>query len=240
MLRANWKYIKMFLLLVLVVFLYAFSSMKNNARKVSEPQVQFLGDNNLFITQANVSKLLIQNQESLKNASKEILDLNKLESALNSNPMIKSAEVYVAVNGTFKADIEQKRPIARVATNAAYYVDDQGGFMPLSSNFSARVPMITGFVEKNKLSNVFLIAQKVGQDEFLRKHVIEIHQNEDNSIDLKLRQSLFTVHLGKLIQLDKKINNLKVFYQKALKEGTLKNYSRVNLQFDNQVVCTKT
>jgi len=43
-----------------------------------------------------------------------------------------------------------------------------------------------------------------------------------------------------LNRLDKKVNNLKVFYQKALKEQTLNNYSKINLQFDNQVVCTKT
>ena len=225
---------------MLVVFLYAFSAAKNNIRKVSEPQVQFHGDNNLFITQTNVSKLLIQNQETLVNASKEILDLNKLESALNSNPMIKSAQVYLSVNGELKAEVEQKKPIARVSANASYYVDDQGGYMPLSSNHAARVPLVTGFVKKESLSNVFKIAEKVNNDAFLSKYVIEIHQNKDNSVHLKLRQSTFIVHLGKLSQLDKKINNLKVFYQKALKEKTLNNYSKVNLQFDNQVVCTKT
>ncbi len=238
--KVNWNYIKMFVLLVLVVFLYAFSATKNKVRDVSQPQVQFLGDNNLFITQANVSKLLIQNQQSGAKASKEILDLNKLESALNSNPMIKSAEVYLSVNGELKAEVKQKKPIARVSTNSSYYIDDQGSYMPLSSNHAARVPLVTGLVKKDALDNVFKIAKKVNSDAFLNKYVIEIHQNEDNSVYLKLRQSTFIVHLGDLNQLDKKINNLKVFYQKALKEKTLNSYSKVNLQFDNQVVCTKT
>ena len=62
----------------------------------------------------------------------------------------------------------------------------------------------------------------------------------DNSVHLKLRQCHFySAFRGNLNQLDKKINNLKVFYQKALKEKTLKKYSKVNLQFENQVVCTK-
>jgi len=39
--------------------------------------------------------------------------------------------------------------------------------------------------------------------------------------------------------LDKKISNLKAFYQKAKKDKTLYKYSKVNLQFENQVVCTK-
>jgi len=222
------------------VFLYAFSSTKNKVRMVSEPQVRFLGDNNLYVTEATVSKLLIQKQGGVKKASKEILDLNQLESALNLNPMIRSAEVYLTVKGALHADIVQKKPIARVSTNASFYIDEQGSYMPLSSNFSARVPIVTGFVRKEALSNVLQIAQKVYNDEFLKKYVIEIHQNEDNSIDLRLRQSSFIVHFGRLNQLDKKVNNLKVFYQKALKEKTLNNYSKINLQFDNQVVCTKT
>ena len=104
----------MILLLGLVVFLYAFASNRNSARMVSEPHIQFIGENNLFITDETVSKLLIQNYGDIKNMPKETLALNVLERALNSNPMIKSAEVYVTVNGTLTAKIEQKRPIAMV------------------------------------------------------------------------------------------------------------------------------
>ena len=238
--RVNWNYIKMIILLVLVVFLYAFTSGSNGVRNVSTPKVKFAGENNLFITNETVSKLLIQNYQGVKNVPKETLDLNELENALNSNPMIKSAEVYVAVNGTLNANIEQKTPIARVSTNASYYIDDEGFYMPLSTNYSARVPLVTGYIEKNKLNNVYKVARKVSNDEFLRKNVFEIHQTINNTIYLKLRQCKFMVQLGNIKSLDKKINNLKAFYQKSQKEKTLNNYKKVNLQFDNQVVCTKT
>jgi len=230
----------MVLLLGVVVFLYAFASLRNTTRIVSQPNIKFIGENNLFINNQTVSKLLIQNQQGVKNVLKEALDLNALEQALKSNPMIKSAEVYVSVNGALKADIEQKTPIARVNTNASYYIDDEGAFMPLSVNYSARVPLITGYVEKNNLKNVYQVAKKIKCDAFLKKHVIEIYQSNENEIFLKLRRCNFVVKLGTIAFLDKKINNLKVFYKKNLKEDTLNNYSKVNLQFDNQVVCTKT
>ncbi len=229
----------MIILVILVGFLYAFASVKNGIRKISEPNISFLGDNNLFVTHETVSKLLIQNHGSIKNVPKEILDLNELEAALNSNPMIKSAEVYVSVDGTLNAEIKQKRPVARVSTNASYYIDDEGSYMPLSSNFTARVPLVTGYVEKNNLKNVFKVAHKVEQDNFLKQHVVEIHQNVNGGIALKLRQCRFTVNLGSIELLDKKVNNLKAFYKKSLKAKTLDKYSKVNLQFDNQVVCTK-
>lgn len=239
MLRVNWGYIKVIVLLGLVVFLYAFSIQKNATRKVSEPSINFVGDNNMFITHENVSKLLIVNQQPVEKTSKEILDLNELEFALNSNPMIQSAQVYLEIDGTLNADIVQKKPIARVSTNANYYIDSFGKYMPLSTNYSARVPLVTGVIEKNNLFNVFTVANKIIHDEFLKKNVVEIHQNQDRSIYLKLRQCRFKVQLGNIKQLDKKINNLKVFYQKALKEKTLNNYNKINLQFGNQVVCTK-
>ena len=238
--RVNWNYIKMIVLLGIVAFLFAFSTNRNAVRKVSDVDIQFIGENNLFVTHETVSKLLIQNQRTVKNMAKETLDLNQLEKSLNSNPMIKSAEVYVTVNGAVKADIKQKKPIARVSTKESYYIDDDGLYMPLSSNFTARVPLVTGFIKKNDLKNVYTVANKIKDDEFLMKNVIEIRQDFDNTIYLKLRQCNFEVKLGSVSFLDKKINNLKAFYQKNLHDKTLNNYSKVNLQFDNQVVCTKT
>lgn len=237
--RVNYNYIKVSLLLLLVGFLFAFSTLRNSTRTVNTPMIQFVGDDNLYVTQETVSKLLIQNQESVTNKPKDIIDLNALETALNSNPMIKQAQVFMSVDGSITANIEQKKPIARVSTNASYYIDEQGSYMPLSTNYTARVPLITGAIEKNNLSNVFTIAQKVKVDEFLKKHVVEIHQNEDQSIDLRLRDTDFKVHLGNLNLLDKKINNLKAFYLKATKDKALDSYSVVNLKFDKQVICTK-
>jgi len=206
---------------------------------VAEIDINFIGENNLYVTHETVSKLLIQNQASIKNMPKETLDLNQLEKALNSNLMIKSAEVYVTVNGIVKADIEQKTPIARVSTSESYYIDDEGFYMPLSNNYTARVPLVTGFVNKKNLKSVFSIAYKVKNDEFLRKNVVEIYQDRNEVLYLKLRQCKFDVKLGNSENLDKKINNLKAFYKKNLNDKTLNDYSKINLQFDNQVVCTK-
>lgn len=238
--RVNWNYIKMFVLLILVIGLFAFSNAKNDERKVSNVKILFEGEDNLFVTHETVSKLLIQKQGAVKNVPKETLDLNLLESALNSNPMIKSAQVFVSVDGNLTAEIEQKKPIARVRSSQSFYIDEEGGYMPLSTNYTARVPIVTGQVEKNNLKSVFKMAQKIIEDDFLKKHVTQIHQYEDGRLSLRLRQVDFDVYVGDLNNLDKKINNLKAFYKKATKDKILNNYSKVNLQFDSQVVCSKS
>ncbi len=237
--RVNWNYIKAFVLLVLITFLFAFSSSRNAERNVENVTVNFIGEDNLFVTHKTVNKLLIQKEGDLKKVPKEILDLNDLEFALKSNPMVKNAEVYLTVNGEIRANVKQRKPIARVSTNASYYIDDEGSFMPLSSNYTARVPLVKGYVEKNKLNNIFLIAEKIFNDDFLKTHIVEIYQKQDETIVFKMRMLDFEIVVGDLNMLDKKINNLKAFYQKAKKDKSLNKYSKVNLQFENQVVCTK-
>ena len=49
----------------------------------------------------------------------------------------------------------------------------------------------------------------------------------------------FEVIIGTPENLETKLKNLKAFYQKAKKDMMLDVYKSVNLQFDNQVVCTK-
>jgi cell division protein FtsQ len=238
-LRINVNYIKTFLLLLLVGFLYAFSAHQNKQRPINKVTISFEGDENLYISRKAVNKMLIQNGKELTKVTKDILDLNALESALNSNKMIKSAEVYLTVNGEVKVDIKQKRPIARVSTNASYYIDEQGLQMPLSSNYAARVPLVTGAVQNDKLQTVFKVANAIDKDDFLKKYIVEIHQKQDQSITLKTRVHDFDINLGHLNDLDRKIKNFKAFYQKAKKDEALNNYSSVNLKFSNQVVCTK-
>ena len=237
--RINWNYIKGILLLGLVVFLYAFSSHKNNSRSVTKIAVQFTGNENVYITTEMVNKLLIQNQEQLFNLPKDNLDLKEMEFLLESNEMIKSAQVYLTVNGEVRTKIEQKQPIARVYSDTTFYIDEDGLWMPLSPQHSARVPLVTGVVEKEDLEAVYKMALKIYKDPFLKTYITEIHQNENKEISLKMRLSEFEILVGYLENLDKKIKNLKAFYQKAKKDKVLDVYKTVNLQFDNQVVCTK-
>ncbi len=231
--------LKLILLIVSSIFLYAFTNSKNKKRIVSKPNISFLGSSHLYLTQEDVSKLLIQNQKELTNTSKEALDLNHLEMALKSNPMVRTAEVYITVNGKLNVEIEQKKPIARVISSPSYYISNEGNYMPLSQNYAARVPLVTGKVDKTDLKPAFFVANKIAEDAFLSKHVIEIHQKKNKNIVLKLRQCPFVVNIGSIKNFDKKINNLKVFYKKALKDKIKNKYRTINLQFENQVVCTK-
>jgi cell division protein FtsQ len=56
---------------------------------------------------------------------------------------------------------------------------------------------------------------------------------------IELRQTNFNIFFGKVDRIDEKFNNFKAFYKKGLKDDLLNTYKMVDLQFGNQVVCTK-
>jgi cell division protein FtsQ len=237
--RINWNIIKTAVLIISATALYAFSNARSAAKNISGIQIEFVGSENLYTSQAMVNKLLIQNYGSLENMPKEKLVLNTIEKVIETNRMVKNAQVYLTVNGELRSKIKQRQPIGRVEGSTKFYLDEDGRNMPLSDNHSARVPIITGKITAKSLEDVYEILKYINQDEFLRKNVIGIHIEEELKYQLKFRVENFVVKLGDINELEKKFNNFKAFYAKAIRDKTLEDYQVVSLEFNNQVVCTK-
>ena len=237
--KINWNILKMVMLMIAISGLYAFSNYRNESKKITELDVQFTDGDNLYVTTAMVNKLLIQNFQGFENVPKEKLVLNTMEKALEANEMVKNAQVYLTVNGKLTTKIAQRNPIGRVEGSSIFYLDDEGKRMPLSRNHSARVPIITGNITDKSLEDVLLILNHINGDDFLRKNVIGIHAMNTNKYQLKFRTENFVVSLGRAEALERKFNKFKAFYVKGAKDKSLDTYSKVSLEFSNQVVCTK-
>ncbi|MFK5972954.1 MAG: hypothetical protein QM485_06700 [Flavobacteriaceae bacterium] len=238
--RNNMNYIKMTALLLVIMALYAFSNHRSQQKITKGLNIEFVGKQNLYLTQETVNKLLIQSYGSLTNVSKEKLDLNTIEKLIETNEMVKRAQVYLTIDGELRSKIVQRKPIGRIeAKSTGFYLDDEGKRMPLSYNHSARVPIITGKITGKGLEDVYEILKYINMDSFLRKNVIGIHIEEEEKYQLKFRMENFVVNLGGVDDLEEKFNNFKAFYAKANKDKTLEKYTSVSLEFNNQVVCTK-
>jgi cell division protein FtsQ len=161
-----------------------------------------------------------------------------MENYLESNEMIKTAEVYLTIDGLLSAEIEQRKPILRFFDGGFHYLDDEGLIMPLSAHHSARVPVAFGFSSDEALE-LFPLAEAIYEDSFLQQQIIEIHKNSKGKLYFELRDTDFKVNFGNLQEIDLKLANFKVFYTKAKKDGKLIDYKKVDLQFGNQVVCTQ-
>ncbi|MDB2606824.1 cell division protein FtsQ/DivIB [Zobellia sp.] len=237
--RINYNYIKLLSLIVIITGLYAFSNQRSQRRNVKGIAIEFVENQNLFITEGSVNKLLIQKFGSLENFPKEKLALNTMEKAIEANKMVKSAQVYLTVNGELASKIIQRTPIGRIEGDSKFYLDKDGKKMPLSNSYSARVPVITGRITEKGLADVYKILNYINTDEFLKKNIIGLQIVNEDKYQLRFRTEEFVVNLGDVERLKEKFSNFKAFYAKANKDKTLQSYDVVSLEYDNQVVCTK-
>ncbi|MAP79858.1 MAG: hypothetical protein CL526_02100 [Aequorivita sp.] len=236
--KRSLEIIKFIVLLGLLAFLFSFTKKRNEARNIKDITVDFVDENSPFISYNTVNKLLIQNHGKVTTIAKETLVLKEMEQRLLKNPMVRDAQVYVSVDGRLGAKIEQRKPVGRVAASPDFYIDADGLKMPLSQVYSARVPLVTGS-SQNNFKEVTPLLLKIENDEFMKKSVIGVHQNNDGSIILKLRKTDLKLLFGKPENIDKKFQNFKAFFKKTKKDSTLFGYKMVNLKFDNQVIATK-
>ncbi|MCB0464790.1 MAG: hypothetical protein KDC78_03805 [Aequorivita sp.] len=236
--KRSLEIIKFIFLLGLMAFLFSFTKKRNDARKITKLDVVFVDENSPFITYNTVNKLLILNHGKVTSIGKETLVLKKMEQRLLENPMIRDAQVYVSVDGTLGAKIEQRKPLGRVSASPDYYLDADGKKMPLSDVYSARVPIITG-TSKNNFNEVTPLLLKINEDEFMKSSVVGLNRKADGDIELELRKMNFKVLFGKPEGIEKKFQNFKAFYKKTKQDSTLYGYNNVNLKFDNQVIATK-
>ena len=236
----NWTNIRLLLMFVLVIFLFSFTSKRNENRKLKKSVILFVGNTEPFVKQETVNKLLIENNEGVSSIQKVNLDLNKLEKNLNAQEMIEKSDVFVSIDGVLKAVVRQKTPIARIFDNeGSFYIDYEGNRMPLSTNFTARVPLVSGGINKNNNEDLAQLLRIIHDDPFLKKNIIGIEIMPNGSLKMHNRNFDFQIDFGKLINMEHKFKNYKAFFQKAVLDSSLYKYKKIDLRFTEQVVCTK-
>ncbi|WP_245539777.1 cell division protein FtsQ/DivIB [Psychroflexus tropicus] len=233
----NLHTLRLILILGVLFFLVGFANHRRKMKPVQSVEVKLMDASKIFITEFQVKDLL---QATLSSHGDSIVNESNLahfEKVLNANDMVKSSEIFYSLDGILSAEIIQRQPIARIKENGFYYLDQDGEPMPLSSNYSSRVPLVSG-VKKKDLKEVYPLLMKIEADDFLKKHIIAIRKISEKNYVLSVRDKDYMVNFGQISYLEKKLNNYKVFYKKAAQYKKLDNYKRIDLQFGNQVVCT--
>ncbi|MFY0603734.1 MAG: cell division protein FtsQ/DivIB [Flavobacteriaceae bacterium] len=234
------KYFMLLLLLVSLGLVYGFSKHRNQHKKVKEIVVFFNEGENNFLTHSMVNKLLIQNEGNVKNQAKSMIDLYQLEKTVLANPFVEKASVFLSIQNVLNVHVKQREAIARIMNEShSYYIDKQGVSFPVSENYSARVPVITGVKKEADLKEIHQLLIQINKDEFLKNEVVGIHNTNANEFEIYVRSGNYVIEFGKIKDIKQKFFNLKAFYSKVFFEDKMKAYKTINLKYHNQVVCTK-
>ncbi|MFT5926140.1 MAG: cell division protein FtsQ [Rubritalea sp.] len=230
--------IKLVLVTLLVISLYAFASNRYKLRKLKAVSITFTDYSDPFISEKNVNKLLIQNNDTVKNLIIENLDLNSSEMRLLGNAMIREAEVSVSLDGLLKVVVQPRKPIARIMGNTNAYLDQDNLIMPLSKEHTVNVPLVFGYHKKVQ-DKTFELINFIKSDELLKASFTQVEFDKREEVTLLVRAFNFKVKLGRVERLEHKMINYKAFIAKMQKDKSLDAIKTIDLRFDNQVVVTK-
>jgi cell division protein FtsQ len=141
----------------------------------------------------------------------------------------------------------------------SYYLDKDGNVMPTSDNYTARVPVASGFImdkqfkmqrfkvaemtdsmnQRSSLDELFKLATFIRNDEFWKAQIQQIRVEPNGELTLIPTVGDHHILLGGTDKMEQKFKKLLLFYRKGLNKTGWDQYSHINLKYKDQVICTK-
>lgn len=237
--KGKWHLLRIFLLLALAAFLFSFSNKRNQKRMLKDTMVIFTNPEQLYVSMGSIHDILTKDIDSMRSTIRTI-QIKEMEEGILKHPMVADAEVFLTIDGVLSAKVTQRTPLGRcINKEGIKYLDELGVFMPLSENYSARVPLIYGVEDSLSVAGVMPLLLAIKKDEFMQQSVVTIVHNDEGNVSLQVRQNNLEVLLGKTDELEDKFRRLKGFIKYTKDKNTLEEYKIINLKYENQVVATK-
>lgn len=194
-----------------------------------------------FVTESDVIYMLKASKLFPVEQPMNEINTEKIEQELMTNEMISKIEAFKTPSKNIKLEIEQKMPILRVnSTSGNYYIDNIGSVMPLSRHYVAHVLVASGYINKEfAMNELYHFVQFLQDNEFWNNQIDQIYVDADQEVELIPLVGNHKILLGSFDDYQKKLDNLKLFYEQAIPKVGWEKYSLINLKYRNQIVCTK-
>lgn len=237
--------------LLLVAGLISFTEVRQAQKRCRAIEVRIDNlDGHSFLNRRDVTGYLTnQGADPIIGNSFDDINFRRLERRLLTYSLIRNCQVLRDLEGNLIVTIEQPRPLARLTTSGddihpvlGQYISEEGQFFPLSMNYSARVPLISGaYLKKRRRltagSPLLALLKYIQQDAFWRAQLVELAVDQQGDVTMWPQVGSHRIELGQPTDLDAKFKKLKLVYTTILPAKGWDRYSRVNVQYRNQIVC---
>ncbi|MDR1120317.1 MAG: cell division protein FtsQ [Dysgonamonadaceae bacterium] len=235
----------LFALLLATYLLYNIFSPKKQLDEKECQDVQIVVVDTLdkcFISVERVVSILHNAHLYPKGKALKDIRTGEMEAKLEESLPVKKVHVYKTTSGVVKIKIYQRILRLRVmsAANGNYYVDSDGKIVTITEHVVAYVPIATGYVDKKfAQKELYDFALFLHDNKFWEMQIAQIYVYPNKEIELIPRVGNHRILLGKIDGFEEKLDHLLLFYKQALDKVGWNRYSKINLKYKNQIVCTK-
>lgn len=197
---------------------------------------------NSFISKEDVKKFLESEYGEYLENPLQGLNLDKIETVLESKSAINRAEAFVTKNGMLNITVTQRKPAVRFQGGKwGYYADAEGRSFPLQSSYASYVPVVDGniptitdTVRILKITSLvnFLEDSPIWKDKF-----VQIRIDDKGDIILIPREGKERFIIGQPCGIEEKAEKMEMYYTHILPEKGSGKYRTVDLRFKGQIVC---
>lgn len=205
----------------------------------------------LFVDSKEVEVLLTaQGAYKLNGRAIRLFDLRKMEESLKKNVWISEAQLFFDNNHVLQVNITEREPVARVFTmlGNSFYLDTAGVKLPLSDQFSVKLPVFTGFPNETDrwtkkdsalVRQVIAVSAQIRSNPFIAALVAQADINAQGEFELIPVIGKQVIELGTGTDLEKKFRRLDLFYRQVVSKTGTELYDRIKIQYAGQVVGVK-
>ena len=220
---------------------FSFVGEKKDAIVLNEIKVKIKDSiDSGFVSNKDIEKIVKTQYPDWEGNSVYSVNKEILEEKIDKVPYVKKSEVYTSLSGCLVAEINQRNPIVRILQGRGYYIDEEGKKMPLSTKFTSRVLVVSGAVNDQLIKEeLFELVKFITNDEFWNSQITQIHVTKGKEYILVPRVGAHKIDLGSIENYEKKFKKLYALYTNGFAKTGWNKYNRINLKYENQVVCTK-
>lgn len=233
---------KILMLLVVAGFLiYSFVGVEEKTEEMLCTGMELEIEDSLelgLITETQVREVIQKNRITFEGKKISEINMSAIEHTLSQSPYIDTVICNLTSASKVHMTVYTMIPALHVMANnnEEYYLDRRGTTMPVGTvqgNLIIATGNITKDYARKELSN---FARFIQDNSYWHDQIQQIHVVKPTDVRLYTRIADHTVLLGDLKNLQDKLGNLQVFYEKGLPVTGWNKYSTIDVAYKDIVV----
>ena len=180
-----------------------------------------------------------------------------VQNHLNGNPWIESNASYIDMNGMLNVSFKEYEPKFRIFDGNGHsaYVTQEGMIVPACSDYTPYVLIASGNFRLDNDTSAYQLSDTLDRDRnllnalywfnaiegnpFIKNCVGQLYCNKHNEFELTVRGLEARVIVGDTCLAADKLKRLEIFMKQRINNPETNTLKSINLNFKNQIVCTK-
>ena len=185
------------------------------------------------------------------------VDMVKIQTSLDTNPWIESNAAYIDLDGNLNVSFKEYEPQLRIfgKNGRSAYVTNEGVVIPSCSHYTPYVLIASGNLELPSDTVTYTLCDTLDRDRnvinalywhkaikanpFIENCIGQLYCNNKNEFELTVKGLDASVTIGDTCMAADKLKRLEIFIKQRIDNPETYTFKNINLNYKNQIVCTK-